>query len=100
MTDSGINAPLLMEQIKGVIQRQAELAKQLENLSDKLASTYVQQGTYAANRESDERRFRELEKDNENSAGFRRQVAAGFIVGFLLILLPLLGTVTSAIGAK
>lgn len=95
MSEPMDSIPLIMEQIRGLVETQKGLAKQLEVLSGKLEATYVPKGTYMAHRESDERRFKELEKDNDNGAAFRRQVAAGFIVGFLLLLIPLLGTINS-----
>ena len=100
VTDPMHNIPIIMEQIRSIVETQKALATQLESLHTKLESTYVPKGTYEAHRESDDRRFKELEKDNESGAAFRRQVAAGFIVGFLMLLVPLLGTINQAIGGQ
>lgn len=94
------NWGVVMEQIRGIVAEQARLATQMTALAEDLKNAYVPKGTYDAHREAYDRRFKELEKDNENAQAFRRQVAAGFIVGFLLILLPLLGTINAAIGGK
>lgn len=94
------NWAVVMEQIRNIVAEQARIVAEVRALAEDLKNTYVPKGTYDAHREANDRRFKELEKDNENAQAFRRQVAAGFIVGFLLILLPLLGTINQAIGGK
>lgn len=76
----------LLIQLQSAVAQIDSLAKRLDDLTATLASTYVPRGEYAEARNGDDRRFKELEKDMEAQAGFRRQVAAGFAVGFLLLL--------------
>lgn len=76
----------LMLQLQHVVGQIADVTRRLDGLTDTLAKTYVPRGEYQEARKADERRFGEIEGDLEKQAGFRRQVAAGFAVGFLLML--------------
>lgn len=89
------NLDVLLIKIQHLVDQQAVLTKRLDDFAQTLASSYVATKTYEAHRESDDRRFKELEKDNENQGAFRRQVVSGFVVGFLLLLIPLVGVVAS-----
>lgn len=83
---------LLLARLDGVVEKQADLTARLDRLTETLTSSYVPRGEYLSDRRGDDRRFTELEDDNKNAAGFRRQVAAGFVVGFLLMLMTLVLT--------
>lgn len=76
----------LLIQIQNLTVQVTNLAEQVSDLTRTLGSAYVPRGEYVAHREADDRRFKEIEGDVAQGAGFRRQVAAGFAVGFLLIL--------------
>lgn len=76
----------LLIQLESAVAQINALTARLDGLTHTLASTYVPRGEYTAHREADDRRFREIEGDIATQAGFRRQVAAGFAVGFLLVL--------------
>jgi hypothetical protein len=76
----------LLIQLQAAVAQIDALTARLDGLTQTLASTYVPRGEYTAHREADDRRFKEIEGDVAAQAGFRRQVAAGFAVGFLLLL--------------
>lgn len=86
MTQSDPTPRELLIQLQAVVTQINALTARLDGLTQTLASTYVPRGEYVAHREADDRRFKEIEGDNEKQSGFRRQVAAGFAVGFLLLL--------------
>lgn len=76
----------VMIEVRAAIAQLNALTRQVESLTQTMATTYVPRGEYTAHRESDDRRFKEVEGDLSKQDGFRRQVAAGFAVGFLLLL--------------
>lgn len=80
----------LLIQLEAAVRRLDEFGNQLNRLTETLSSTYVPRGEYLEARRGDDRRFKEIEDDLEKQASFRRQVAAGFAVGFLLILVGVL----------
>jgi hypothetical protein len=56
---------------------------------------FVPRLEYEADREGDDRRTRGIEDELKVQAGFRRQVQAALIAGFILLLIPVVGTVAS-----
>lgn len=76
----------LLIQLQSAVAQIDALARRLDNLTATLSSSYVPRGEYVAERKGDERRFKEIEGDLEKQGAFRRQVGAGFAVGFLLLL--------------
>lgn len=95
MSDEPVNLAVLLVQVKHIVEKQTELTLRLDRLTETLANTYLPRSEYDAERRGDAFRLMELEKDNENQGAFRRQVAAGFVVGFLLLLIPLVGLVAN-----
>lgn len=67
---------------------------QLDSLAGKLEERYLPRGEYNEAREGISRRLDEIEKDIETQASFRRQVAAGFMVGALLLILNVIAALT------
>lgn len=76
----------LLLQLRNTARDLDALTRRLDTLADNLASTYVPRGEWTEARRADEIRFKDIEDDIDAQAGFRRQVAAGFAVGFLLII--------------
>lgn len=86
MPDNDPTPRELMIELRGALSQLDTLARRLDSLTEALAKTYVPRGEYNEARKGDDRRFAEIEGDLDKQAGFRRQVAAGFAVGFLLLL--------------
>lgn len=76
----------LMIELRGAVDQINKLTARLDALTQTLASTYVPRGEYVAHREADDRRMGEIEKDMSGQAAFRRQVAAGVLIGLLLLV--------------
>ena len=82
-----------------ILRRLDDNAKSMERLVEKfdaLASTL--EDKYVPRREYD-LRVGELEKDQEANHAFRRQVAAGFLVGLLMMIAAVLAAVAGLPGA-
>ena len=77
-----------------ILRRLNEIAKQQERFAERFV-TKEQSDIELRLRDQ---RLDELEKDNDARAGTTRQIVASLIVGFLLVLIPLVGTVQAAIG--
>ena len=77
-----------------ILRRLNEIAKQQERFVERFV-TKEQSDIELRLRDQ---RLDELEKDNDARAGTTRQIVASLIVGFLLVLIPLVGTVQAAIG--
>lgn len=91
----------LLLQLQATARELDALGRRLDVLADNLGKSYVPRGEYEEARKGDDRRFGEVERDIENQAGFRRQVAASLIVGVLLIVaqtVVTLAVITGAIG--
>lgn len=76
----------LLIQLQGAVSQINALAVRLDGLTQTLSTTYLPRGEYAEAREANNRRVGEIEKDIENQAAFRRQVAAALLVGLLLLI--------------
>lgn len=86
MTEPQNNLQLLLQRLEYVIEKQSELTLRLDRLAETLATMYVPKGEYSAHREANDRRFQALEKNDDTSEAFRRQVVGGFLVGFLMLI--------------
>lgn len=80
----------LLIQLQAAVNQIDTLARRLDTLTQTLATTYVPRGEYEEARKGSERRLDDIEKDLDNHAGFRRQVAAGATVGLILIVVTAL----------
>ncbi len=89
----------LVHRIDQLVRQQEAMLGRVDQLLRDVAQMYATKERVEALENLHNQRLKELEKDNESAAGFRRQVAAGFIVGFLLLLLPLLGAIQSIAAA-
>jgi hypothetical protein len=98
VTDQAFNAPLLMVKMEAIVEKQAEQTRRLDDLAKTLAESYVAKGEWAESRKADERRFGELEKDNEARGAFNRQLAAGLIIAFVIQLVLAVGVINNARG--
>lgn len=76
----------LLLQLQSTARELDGLARRLDSLTETLAKSYVPRGEWTEARKGDSIRFENIETDIDNQAGFRRQVAAGFAVGFLLLI--------------
>ena len=77
-----------------ILRRLNEIAKQQERFVER----FVTKEQSDIELKLRDQRLDELEKDNDARAGTTRQIVASLIVGFLLVLIPLVGTVQAAIG--
>lgn len=89
-SDDAINVALILQRIEQIVDRQSDLTKRLDTLSESLAATYVPRGEYEARRETLNQTMRNLEKDIEDintreksDLAFRRQVSLS--IGLLAI---------------
>lgn len=85
-------------------EMEARLGERLNGLSRKIDEvrkngdeTFVRKDTHEAERRGDDRRFGELERDNNDQAGFRRQMLAGIL---LLLCTTVVGIVLAIAGLK
>jgi hypothetical protein len=85
MTDEPTIRELLIR-LEGVTRSNESTIGRLDELVRSLEDKYVPRREFNL-------RVGELEKDNDKHSDFRRQVAAGFIVGFLLLLATVAATV-------
>lgn len=84
--------------IAEVVRRLDDISRQIQELVRTQEERYATKEAVRSLREVHDVRIKELEKDAEAQAGFKRQVAAGAIVGFLLLLIPLIGMIQSLVG--
>lgn len=82
-----MNEPTLWE----VTRRLDDTARRLDDMAKRMEENYVPRREY-------ELRVGELEKDGENQASFRKQVAAGAIVGLILIVFNIIIAMTRVPG--
>lgn len=83
----------VMIEVRAAIAQLNALTRQVESLTQTMATTYVPRGEYNAHREADDRRVGEVEKDVDNQSSFRRQVAAGALIGLLLLIADIISRV-------
>lgn len=76
----------LLLQLRNTARDLEAISRRLDSLTETLTRSYVPRGEWAEARKADDLRFGNIEQDIDAQAGFRRQVAAGFAVGFLLII--------------
>ena len=90
----------LLIHVNNLVVQLANITQRVDDISHTLNESYVPRGEYVEARKGDERRFSELENNLNTQAGFRRQVAAGFLIGALLVVLNLVIALsrTSGIG--
>lgn len=81
-----------------LVRRIEELVRSVERLTSTMESTYATKEAVAALRELHASQIRELQKDNEARAGTNRQIIASIVVGFVLLLIPLVGSIQTAVG--
>jgi hypothetical protein len=93
--------PLAVEVRRLLAEMEARLGERLNGLSRKIDEnrdhadrTYLKKETWDESRKGDDRRFGELERDNSDQAGFRRQI----LIGILLILCTTVATAVLAAG--
>lgn len=76
----------LLIQLQNLTGQVTALVDRVNELTRTLGVTHVPRGEYEEARKGDRRRMDDLEKDIETQAAFRRQVAAGALVGLLLLV--------------
>lgn len=91
MTDAG-DLAVIIHRLDDVTKRLDEVARRMDERDRVLADQYVPRREY-------ELRVGELEKDNANQAAFKRQVAAGALVGLVLLVLNIVVVATRIPGA-
>jgi hypothetical protein len=70
-----------------IVRRLDEVTRRLDHLTTTLEDRYVPRREY-------EQRISEVEKDLNGQSAFRRQVAAGLIVGLLLMVAQIIVVLT------
>lgn len=81
-----------------LVRRIEELVRAIEGLTSRMETTYATKEAVQGLREVHGTKIRELEKDNEARAGFNRQIIAALVIGFVLLLIPLIGQIQSVVG--
>lgn len=81
-----------------LVRRIEDLVKAVERLTDTVASTYATKEALKRVEDLHDAEIAELKKDNDARAGQSRQVIASLIVLAVGLLIPLIGTIQSAIG--
>lgn len=91
---------LVLQRIEQIVEKQADLTKRLDYMSESLAATYVPRGEYEARRETLNNLINGLEKDiteinnrEKNELAFRRQVS----LSLALLAITTLVTISIAI---
>lgn len=92
MTDADPSLPEVMREVQ-------RLVKQVESLVEEVRKDYVRKEFYNEARRADRERIAEVEKDIDAQASFRRQVAAGALIGLLLLLANIVATLARIPGA-
>lgn len=83
----------LMIELRAAVSQINTLAIRLDEITKTMATSYIPRGEYTAHREADDRRMGEIEKDISGQAAFRRQVAAGVLIGLLLLVADIISRV-------
>lgn len=82
----------LLRRLDDIARAHERTVKRLDDLVSTLEDRYVPRREF-------DLRVGEVEKDLEGQAGFRRQVAAGFLVGLLLLVVSIVITLSRVPGA-
>lgn len=81
-----------------LVRRIEELVKAVERLTDTVASTYATKEALKRVEDLHTAEIAELKKDNDARAGTQRQILAGLITAFVLLLIPLIGQIQTVVG--
>lgn len=81
-----------------LVRRIEDLVKSLERLTTTMENSYATKESVNALRDLHGAEIAELKKDNDARAGTQRQILAGLVVGFVLLLIPLIGQIQNVVG--
>lgn len=81
-----------------LVRRVEDLVKSVERLTNTMESTYATKEAMQGLKDLHGAEIAELKKDNEARAGFNRQIIAALIIGFVMLLIPLIGQIQSIAG--
>lgn len=81
-----------------LVRRVEDLVKSVERLTNTMESTYATKEAMQGLKDLHATKIRELEKDNEARANTFRQIIASLVIGFVLLLIPLIGQIQSIVG--
>lgn len=89
------NLSVLEQKLTDLVVKVSDLAVRLDRLAENLSNQYVAKATYDAHREADDRRVKELEKDNDARAATMRQIGAGLAIQILFLLILAAGVINN-----
>lgn len=86
-------------------RRMIDLAGSVQRIADQLPNTYAtreameaQARLHAAEITNLKQDIAELRKANDDRAGSMRQIVAGLVVAFVMLLIPLIGQIQNIVG--
>lgn len=94
MTDAIPTTGEILRRLDDQARATERVVMRLDQLAEKLEERYLPRGEYAEARMAADQRIKEIEKDIETQAAFRRQVGAGFLVGALLLIMNVVVALT------
>ena len=86
---------VVITRLDGLVMQISTLTDELRRERESNERRYIPRGEYDERAKGVDRRLGEIEKELDVQAGFRRQVQAALIAGFILILVPVIGTVAT-----
>ena len=84
----------IIRRLDDVSRRLDDTSKRVDAQSERMEARYVPRGEYDAHRESDKKRLDDVEDDLEKAGAFRRQVAAGVLIGVIVFIAQAAITIT------
>lgn len=81
-----------------LVRRVEALVTSVENLTNRIEATYATKESVEGLRMVVEQRLKELEKDNDARANTQRQIVAGLVIGFVMLLIPLISAIQNIVG--
>lgn len=80
-----------------LVRRIEELVRSVERLTNTMESTYATKESVQALRDLHGAEIAELKKDNDARNGTTRQIIAGLVVAFVMLLIPLIGFIQNVV---
>lgn len=81
-----------------LVRRIEELVKTIERLTNTMENTYATKESVQALRDLHTAEINELKKDNDARAGQSRQIISALVVGFVMLLIPLISAIQNIVG--
>lgn len=81
-----------------LVRRIEDLVKAVERLTSTMENTYATKEALKRVEDLHSAEITELKKDNDARAGSQRQILAGLVTAFVLLLIPLIGQIQTVVG--